>query len=415
MNYHDILVPDLPESVIEATILTWHKKIGDILHANEILVEIETDKVVLEIPAPSNGILISILEKEGSVVTSKQVIGQYQIKTNPDEISYIQDPDKQTHTNSINNLSCSQAQGGIEERDNNTTQDSLAPSIRAMIKEYNLDPKKITGTGKSGRITRLDIENYLESIKTHQVDISIKQPKSNVLNKRDEKRVPMTRIRKRIAERLLETKTNTAMLTTFNEVNMKPIIDLRKQYGELFEKIHGIRLGFMSFYVKAVVESLKRFPEINAYIDGDNIIYHNYYDISIAVSTPRGLVTPVLKNAELISIPDIEKKIKSMANKAREGKLTVDEIIGGTFTITNGGVFGSLISTPLLNPPQTAILGMHVIKERPVAVEDKVVILPMMYLALSYDHRLIDGRESISFLLSIKDTLEDPARLLLEI
>ncbi|WWO99763.1 MAG: 2-oxoglutarate dehydrogenase complex dihydrolipoyllysine-residue succinyltransferase [Candidatus Dasytiphilus stammeri] len=403
MNYHDILVPDLPESVMDATILTWHKKIGDVISANEILVEIETDKVVLEIPSPSHGVLIAILENEGAVVTSKQVIGQYQSNTHKEVNSEIKDKD-------INDTKLPLP--SYKENESNRVQGSLlTPSIRRMIKESNLDPLNISGTGKKGRITKLDVENYLEHI-DNKLDLTTKEKK---IDKRDEKRVPMTRIRKRIAERLLKITNQTAMLTTFNEVNMKPIIDLRKQYGEIFEKIHGIRLGFMSFYVKAVIESLKRFPEINAYIDGEDIIYHNYYDISIAVSTPRGLVTPVLQNAEFMSMPEIEKNIKAMAIKAREGKLTVDDLIGGTFTISNGGVFGSLISTPIINPPQSAILGMHAIKERPVAVEGKVVILPMMYLALSYDHRLIDGRESISFLLSLKESLEDPTRLLLEI
>ncbi|WWO97382.1 MAG: 2-oxoglutarate dehydrogenase complex dihydrolipoyllysine-residue succinyltransferase [Candidatus Dasytiphilus stammeri] len=412
MNYHEILVPDLPESVMDATILTWHKKIGDIIYSNEILVEIETDKVVLEIPAPSNGILMSILESEGAVVTSKQVIGQYQSNNQEVINSPDQEEKKETHDSSKSLLPSSKVINSPGEHKNNSL---ASPSIRRIVKEYNLEPLNIAGTGKNGRITKLDVENYLEQI-NKKLDISTKEKKLDInINQTNEKRVPMTRIRKRIAQRLLETKKHTAMLTTFNEVNMKPIIDLRKQYGEIFEKIHGIRLGFMSFYVKAVIESLKRFPEINAYIDGEDIIYHNYYDISIAVSTPRGLVTPVLHNTELMSMPDIEKNIKSMAVKAREGKLTVDDIIGGTFTISNGGIFGSLLSTPIINPPQSAILGMHVIKERPVAVEGKVVILPMMYLALSYDHRLIDGRESISFLLSLKEYLEDPTRLLLEL
>ncbi|WWO95341.1 MAG: 2-oxoglutarate dehydrogenase complex dihydrolipoyllysine-residue succinyltransferase [Candidatus Dasytiphilus stammeri] len=413
MNFYDILVPDLPESVMDATILTWHKKIGDVIYANEILVEIETDKVVLEIPAPSSGILMAILEKEGAIVTSKQIIGQYNKEVNS------QDPLNNKKIDNSQKLSLTNSKSA---KDNNSS--LLTPSVRRIVNKYNLEPLNIPATGKSGRITKLDVENYLEhinyiqtpDIKTTTQNVTTTTPEEKILiNKKNETSVPMTRIRKRIAERLLETKHHTAMLTTFNEVNMKPIIDLRKQYSELFEKIHGIRLGFMSFYVKAVIESLKRFPEINAYIDGDNIIYHHYYDISIAVSTPRGLVTPVLQNAELMSIPEIEKNIKSMAIKARDGKLKVDDLMGGTFTISNGGIFGSLLSTPIINPPQSAILGMHVIKERPVAIQGKVVILPMMYLALSYDHRLIDGRESISFLLCLKESLEDPTRLLLEI
>ena len=297
--------------------------------------------------------------------------------------------------------------------------DALSPAVRRMVAEHNLDPAKIKGSGVGGRITREDVEKYVTEMRKTQ-PAAAQAPTAvaaapALLAGRSEKRVPMTRLRKRIAERLLEAKNTTAMLTTFNEVNMKPIMTLRKQYGEVFEKRHGVRLGFMSFYVKAVVEALKRFPEINASIDGDDIVYHNYFDLSMAVSTPRGLVTPVLRDCDTLSLADIEKSIKVLAEKGRDGKLTVDDLTGGNFTITNGGVFGSLMSTPIINPPQSAILGMHAIKDRPMAVDGKVEILPMMYLALSYDHRLIDGRESVSFLVAVKDLLEDPTRLLLDV
>lgn len=290
--------------------------------------------------------------------------------------------------------------------------------MRRLIGEHDIDVAKLTGTGKGGRITKDDVEAYIKALtKPAAVAPVVAAPVAPVaaLAGRSDKRVPMTRLRKRIAERLLEAKNTTAMLTTFNEVNMKPIMDLRKQYGEIFEKKHGIKLGFMSFYVKAVVESLKRYPEVNAALDGDDVVYHNYFDVSIAVSTPRGLVTPVLRDCDNMSLADIEKAIKDLAGKGRDGKLTVDELTGGNFTITNGGVFGSLMSTPIINPPQSAILGMHKIQDRPMAVDGKVEILPMMYLALSYDHRLIDGRESVGFLVSVKELLEDPTRLLLDV
>jgi 2-oxoglutarate dehydrogenase E2 component (dihydrolipoamide succinyltransferase) len=296
--------------------------------------------------------------------------------------------------------------------------DALSPAIRRLLGEHNLEASAINGTGVGGRITREDVEKHLAKAPAAKAEAkapaAAPAPQAQ-LGARGEKRVPMTRLRKRVAERLLEAKNSTAMLTTFNEVNMKPIMDLRKQYGDAFEKRHGIRLGFMSFYVKAVVEALKRYPEVNASIDGDDVVYHNYFDVSMAVSTPRGLVTPVLRDVDLLGMADIEKNIKELAVKGRDGKLTVEDLTGGNFTITNGGVFGSLMSTPIINPPQSAILGMHAIKDRPMAVDGKVEILPMMYLALSYDHRLIDGRESVGFLVTIKELLEDPTRLLLDV
>ncbi len=404
MSSVDILVPDLPESVADATVATWHKKPGDVVTRDEVLVEIETDKVVLEVPASADGILDSVLEAEGTTVTSRQILGRLREgnssgKETSAKADVKESTPAQRHT------------AALEEQNN----DALSPAIRRLLSEHDLDASAIKGTGVGGRITREDVDKHLAKA---QKAAPVAQPAAEpapVSGGRSEKRVPMTRLRKRVAERLLEAKNSTAMLTTFNEVNMKPIMDLRKQYGEAFEKRHGIRLGFMSFYVKAVVEALKRYPEVNASIDGDDVVYHNYFDVSMAVSTPRGLVTPVLRDVDTLGMADIEKHIKELAVKGRDGKLTVEDLTGGNFTITNGGVFGSLMSTPIINPPQSAILGMHAIKDRPMAVDGKVEILPMMYLALSYDHRLIDGRESVGFLVAIKELLEDPTRLLLDV
>ncbi|HCC7917658.1 TPA: 2-oxoglutarate dehydrogenase complex dihydrolipoyllysine-residue succinyltransferase [Klebsiella pneumoniae] len=408
MSSVDILVPDLPESVADATVATWHKKPGDAVVRDEVLVEIETDKVVLEVPASADGILDAVLEDEGATVLSRQILGRLREGNSAGKES-SEKADAKAST------PAQRQQASLEEQNN----DALSPAIRRLLAEHNLDPAAIKGTGVGGRLTREDVEKHLAKA---PVPAEAKAPAvapaaapAPQLGHRSEKRVPMTRLRKRVAERLLEAKNSTAMLTTFNEVNMKPIMDLRKQYGEAFEKRHGIRLGFMSFYVKAVVEALKRYPEVNASIDGDDVVYHNYFDVSMAVSTPRGLVTPVLRDVDLLGMADIEKNIKELAVKGRDGKLTVDDLTGGNFTITNGGVFGSLMSTPIINPPQSAILGMHAIKDRPMAVNGKVEILPMMYLALSYDHRLIDGRESVGFLVAIKELLEDPTRLLLDV
>ncbi|KFC02608.1 dihydrolipoamide succinyltransferase [Trabulsiella guamensis ATCC 49490] len=408
MSSVDILVPDLPESVADATVATWHKKPGDAVTRDEVLVEIETDKVVLEVPASTDGILDAVLEDEGTTVTSRQILGRLREGNSSGKESGAKSDAKES-------TPAQRQQASLEEQNN----DALSPAIRRLLAEHSLDASAIKGTGVGGRITREDVEKHLakspakaESKAPAAAAPAAAQP---ALGSRSEKRVPMTRLRKRVAERLLEAKNSTAMLTTFNEVNMKPIMDLRKQYGEAFEKRHGIRLGFMSFYVKAVVEALKRFPEVNASIDGDDVVYHNYFDVSMAVSTPRGLVTPVLRDVDLLGMADIEKNIKELAVKGRDGKLTVDDLTGGNFTITNGGVFGSLMSTPIINPPQSAILGMHAIKDRPMAVNGQVVIQPMMYLALSYDHRLIDGRESVGFLVAIKELLEDPTRLLLDV
>jgi len=398
----EILVPDLPESVADATVATWHKQPGDAVERDEVLVDIETDKVVLEVPAPEAGVLEAIIEEEGATVLSKQLIA----KLKPGAVAG--EPTSDTTQESEASPDKRHKASLTEE-----SSDALSPAVRRLLAEHSLDASQVKGTGVGGRITREDIEAHLAngSSATSADSAPVEAPAAL----RSQKRVPMTRLRKTVANRLLEAKNSTAMLTTFNEVNMKPIMDLRKQYKDQFEKRHDTRLGFMSFYVKAVTEALKRFPEVNASIDGDDIVYHNYFDISMAVSTPRGLVTPVLKDCDTLGFADIEKGIKELAIKGRDGKLTVDELMGGNFTITNGGVFGSLMSTPIINPPQSAILGMHKIQDRPMAVDGKVEILPMMYLALSYDHRLIDGRESVGFLVTIKELLEDPARLLLDV
>lgn len=401
MSSVDILVPDLPESVADASVATWHKKPGDSIQRDEVLVEIETDKVVLEVPASEAGVLESILEEEGATVGSRQLLGRIRLGDStgiPADVKPAQD-----------STPAQRQSADIAEKGNN---DALSPTARRLVAEHDINPAHVKGSGVGGRLTRQDIEGHVANKSTTQ---PVAEAPQALLSHRSEKRVPMTRLRKRVAERLLEAKNTTAMLTTFNEINMQPIKDLRAQYGEAFEKRHGVRLGFMSFYIKAVVEALKRYPEVNASIDGTDVVYHNYFDISIAVSTPRGLVTPVLRDADAMSMADIEKNIKALAVKGRDGKLTVEDLTGGNFTITNGGVFGSLMSTPIINPPQSAILGMHAIKDRPMAVDGQVVILPMMYLALSYDHRLIDGRESVGFLVTVKEMLEDPARLLLDV
>ncbi|WP_239952667.1 2-oxoglutarate dehydrogenase complex dihydrolipoyllysine-residue succinyltransferase [Pantoea sp. Z09] len=406
MSSVDILVPDLPESVADATVATWHKKPGDAVSRDEVLVEIETDKVVLEVPAQADGVLEAVLEDEGATVTSRQILGRLKEGNSAGKETSAKADSKES-------TPAQRQTASLEEESN----DALSPAIRRLIAEHDLDASQIKGSGVGGRITREDVEKHLANkpAAAKAAPAAAEAAPQQAVANRSEKRVPMTRLRKRVAERLLEAKNSTAMLTTFNEVNMKPIMDLRKQYGDSFEKRHGVRLGFMSFYLKAVVEALKRFPEVNASIDGEDVVYHNYFDVSIAVSTPRGLVTPVLKDVDALSMADIEKKIKELAVKGRDGKLTVDELTGGNFTITNGGVFGSLMSTPIINPPQSAILGMHAIKDRPMAVNGQVVVLPMMYLALSYDHRLIDGRESVSYLVAVKELLEDPARLLLDV
>ncbi|TLU61339.1 2-oxoglutarate dehydrogenase complex dihydrolipoyllysine-residue succinyltransferase [Thalassotalea litorea] len=392
----DIKVPVLPESVADATVSTWHVAEGEAVTRDQNLVDIETDKVVLEVVAEEDGVIGKIIHAEGDTVLGEQLIGQLNAGATSAPVAAVESSD------------ASDAAG-----------DEIAsPSVRRLLTEKGLTAAQVKGTGKGGRISKEDIEAHLAKAKAPAPAAKAAPAAAApavVQGERSQKRVPMTRLRKTIANRLLEAKNSTAMLTTFNEVNMKPIMDLRKQYKDVFEERHGARLGFMSFYVKAVTEALKRFPSVNASIDGDDIVYHNFFDVSIAVSTPRGLVTPVLRDADQLGMAGIENGIRALAIKGRDGKLTMDEMQGGNFTITNGGVFGSLLSTPIINLPQTAILGMHKIQDRPMAVDGKVEILPMMYLALSYDHRLIDGKESVGFLVTIKELLEDPTRLLLDI
>jgi 2-oxoglutarate dehydrogenase E2 component (dihydrolipoamide succinyltransferase) len=388
----DIVVPVLPESVADATVATWYVAEGDSVSVDQHLVDIETDKVVLEVVAQDNGVIGKIIHVEGDTVLGAQKIGEL-------------------------NAGATANTTATATPDDAVSSDELAsPSVRRLMTEKGLSASDVSGSGKGGRISKEDVEAAVAAKNSTAAPAkSATTPAVQDLGERTQKRVPMTRLRKTIATRLLEAKNSTAMLTTFNEVNMKPIMDLRAQYKDLFEKTHDTRLGFMSFYVKAVTEALKRFPAVNASIDGDDIVYHNFFDISIAVSTPRGLVTPVLRDSDQLSMAGIENGIRDLALKGRDGKLSMADMTGGNFTITNGGVFGSLLSTPILNLPQAAILGMHKIQDRPMAVDGKVEILPMMYLALSYDHRLIDGKESVGFLVTIKELLEDPARLLLDI
>ncbi len=396
----EIKVPVLPESVADATIATWHVKTGEAVSRDQVLVDIETDKVVLEVVAQADGVMGEIIHAEGATVLAEQVIG---------------------HLNAGATAAAAPAAAAAPvaaaPAAASDADEVLTPSVRRMIAEKGLDASKIQGSGKNGRVTKEDVEKFLSGAPAAPAAKAapvVAAPVA-VVGDRSQKRVPMTRLRKTIANRLLEAKNSTAMLTTFNEVNMKPIMDLRKQYADVFEKKHGIRLGFMSFYVKAVTEALKRYPEVNAAIDGDDIVYHNFFDVSIAVSTPRGLVTPVLRDCDKMNLAEIEKAIKDLAIKGRDGKLAMDDLMGGNFTITNGGVFGSLMSTPIINPPQSAILGMHKIQDRVMVVDGKMEILPMMYLALSYDHRIIDGKESVGFLVTVKELLEDPTRILLDI
>ncbi len=398
----ELKVPVLPESISDATIAKWYKKPGDAIKRDENLVDLETDKVMLELPAPADGILQEILKPEGSVVKAQEVIGK------------ITEGGAATVAASAQAAKPAAAKAEAPKPAVATaaakTSAELSPSVRRASAELNVDASKISGTGKDGRVTKEDVLNFVKT-----GSIAAPATMAQVSGERPEKRVPMSRLRARIAERLVEAQHTAAMLTTFNEINMKPVMDLRARYKDEFEKAHGVKLGFMSFFVKAAVEALKRFPAVNASIDGNDIIYHGYFDIGIAVSTPRGLVVPVLRDADQMSMAQIEKAIAEYAVKAKDAKLTLEEMTGGTFTITNGGVFGSMLSTPILNPPQSAILGMHNIVKRAVVENDVIVIRPMMYVALSYDHRIVDGRESVSFLVAIKQLLEDPSRLLLEL
>ncbi len=391
----EVKVPVLPESVADATVATWHKKVGDSVSRDENLVDLETDKVVLEVPAPDDGVLEEICFQQGATVNSGQLLAKIgPVKAGSKSEAANTKPSEQ-----------------LSETDHPTS-----PGVRRMLAEHELQPTQMSGTGKDGRITKQDVVGFIESNRdkspaTSSTPVTTTKTPSG----REERRVPMTRLRAKIAERLVQAQQNAAMLTTFNEVNLQAVMALRSRYKDSFEKKHGVKLGFMSFFTRAVVESLKRFPDVNASIDGQDVVYHGYYDVGIAVSTDRGLVVPVIRNADQLSMAEIEQTINDSASRARSGKLTLEEMQGGTFTITNGGVFGSLLSMPILNPPQSAILGMHKIEERPVVENGQIVIRPMMYVALSYDHRLIDGKDSVQFLVSIKEFLEDPSRLLLNV
>ncbi len=387
----EVKVPMLPESIADATISVWHKKVGDTVTRDENLMDLETDKVVLEVPAPVSGILKEIIKKVGDTVTPTQVIAIID-ETAPSAFA----------APVVEKTAEKQAKSDVFKAESVKSEPFKAepiagPAVRRTASQHDVDIATVQGTGKGGRVTK---DNVLTAVSG---------------GSRIEKRVPMTRIRARIAERLLEVSQTTAMLTTFNEINLQAVMDLRAKYKDKFEKAHNARLGFMSFFVKAAVEALKRYPAVNASIDGQDIVYHGYFDVGVAVSTDRGLVVPILRDVNAMSMADIEKGIVDYANKAKGGKLTMEEMQGGTFTITNGGVFGSLLSTPILNSPQSAILGMHKIDQRPIAENGQVVIRPMMYVALSYDHRIVDGKDSVGFLVTIKELLEDPARLLLEI
>lgn len=405
----EIKTPTFPESVADGTVATWHKQPGEACSTDELIVDIETDKVVLEVVAPADGVIKEILKGEGDTVLSEEVLAIFEAGAAASAAPAA-----------ASAPAAAAAAAPVAEASASTDAEKVGPAARKLIEENSLDVNQIPGTGKNGGITKEDVVNFLKNKPAAAAAAPVKVDNAAALNiasgERVEKRVPMTRLRATIAKRLVEAQQNAAMLTTYNEVNMKPVMELRKQYKDLFEKTHnGTRLGFMSFFVKAATEALKRFPAVNASIDGNDMVYHGYQDIGVAVSTERGLMVPVLRDTDAMSLADVESTIADFGKRGRDGKLGLDDMQGGTFTITNGGVFGSLMSTPILNPPQTAIMGMHKIQERPMAVNGQVEILPMMYLALSYDHRMIDGKEAVQFLVTIKDLLEDPARMLLEV
>lgn len=410
----EIKVPTLPESVTDATVAKWYKQVGDTIERDENLVDLETDKVMLEVPAPKSGVLTKVNVEEGAIVTAGQVLAMI------DESGAAATAEPAAKPAEAQPADTKSADAATDVPPASTAAVSGGPAARRAAREEGLDAAHIAGSGKGGRVTKDDVEKAkgAEPASTPpaakaSTTAATSQPVAT--GAREEERVPMSRLRQRIAERLVQVQSEAAILTSFNEIDMKPVMDLRKKYKEQFEKEQGTRLGFMSFFTKAVVEALKRFPSVNASIDGKDVIYHNYYDIGIAIGSPRGLVVPIVRDADLLSMADIEKNIRAYAGKAKDGKLTIEDMQGGTFTITNGGTYGSMMSTPIINPPQSAILGMHNIVERPVVVNGEIVIRPMMYVALSYDHRIIDGKESVTFLRTVKELLEDPARMLLQI
>ncbi|GGZ99939.1 dihydrolipoamide succinyltransferase [Ignatzschineria ureiclastica] len=397
----EIKVPTLPESVADALLSTWHKQVGDHVEEGENLVDLETDKVMLEVPATASGTIKEIKVTEGTDVTAGTVLAIIEAGSAP--AAKAEEAPK------------AEAQAAAPAA-NEDDEVGMSPTVRRLVEENKLDITKIPATGKNGRHLKEDIENFLKNGGAKAAPAAKSASVAAMpVGERVEKRVPMTRLRARIAERLLDATNTTAMLTTFNEINMEPVISMRKKYQDRFTKVHGVKLGFMSFFVKAAVEALKKYPAVNASIDGNDIVYHGYFDIGIAVSSPRGLVVPIIRNADQLSLADIEKQIIEYATKAKEGTLTIDEMTGGTFTITNGGVFGSMLSTPIINPPQSGILGMHNTYERPIVKDGQIIAAPMMYVAHSYDHRIIDGAEAVGFLVSIKNALEDPASMILEL
>ena len=414
----EVKVPVLSESIADATLVTWHKKVGEFVRRDESLVDLETDKVVLEVVAPNDGVLKTINKPEGTLVVSDELIATIDSEGKASADSAAS-----------NNLSSATVSLSKSQNETESADTVLSPAARKLAAENNIDPARVSGTGKDHRVTKADVVHYLEARTDGKgsasndaenkavttSELQQQMPMNVAVGSRIEKRVPMSRLRARVAERLKEAQNTAAILTTFNEVNMDPIMSMRKKYKDAFEKQHGAKLGFMSFFTKAVTEALKQYPVINASVDGQDIVYHGYYDIGIAVGTPRGLVVPVLRDVDQMSFADIEKGIADFGGRAREGKLSLDDLTGGTFSITNGGTFGSMLSTPILNPPQSAILGMHNIQQRAVVEDGEIVARPMMYVALSYDHRIIDGHEAVLFLVAIKNALEDPARLLLEL
>jgi 2-oxoglutarate dehydrogenase E2 component (dihydrolipoamide succinyltransferase) len=439
MTQLEVRVPQLPESVADATLVAWRKQPGDTVSRDENLVDLETDKVVLEVPAPVSGIIKELKVENGTTVTSGQLLAVIEETAAGTAATAASKPAARPEAKSDSKAAAATAKatgsaasgtaadkGEQGQKGEKEKGEKLAPSVRRLVEEHNLAPASIEGSGRDGRITKGDVLSHLAGKEAApatpasaatapaQSRPAVEAPTAPV-GERAERRVPMTRLRARIAERLVQAQSTAAILTTFNEVDLKAVNELRAKYRERFEKEHGARLGFMSFFVKACVEALKRFPLVNAAVDGNDVVYHEYYDIGVAVSTDRGLIVPVLRNADRLSFGEIEKSVVGYATRAREGSLTLDELTGGTFTITNGGVFGSLLSTPILNMPQSAILGMHKIQERPVVIDGQVVVRPMMYLAMSYDHRIIDGRDAVQFLVAVKESLEDPSRLLLQI
>lgn len=417
----EVQVPQLSESVAEATLLQWHKKVGEAVARDENLIDIETDKVVLELPAPAQGVIVEIVRGDGSTVVAGEVIA----RIDTEATASVAAPAAAASAAPAPQAAAAPAAAATAA----ASSGSIAmPAAAKMLSENNLSADAVSGTGKDGRVTKGDVINALSQPKPASSSVpaaaapaaraalpTVATPKSVDLGDRPEQHVPMSRLRARIAERLLESQSTNAILTTFNEVNMQPVMDLRNKFKDKFEKEHGVKMGFMSFFVKAAVAALKKYPVLNASIDGNDVVYHGYFDIGIAVGSPRGLVVPILRNVDQMSIADIEKKIGEFGQKAKDGKLTLDDLTGGTFSISNGGVFGSMLSTPIINPPQSAILGVHATKDRAVVENGQIVIRPMNYLAMSYDHRLIDGREAVLGLVAMKETLEDPARLLLDL